>query len=132
MNEMDVMEKTRELGQALLASPEYQAMREAEERMDADESAKALMASFQATRDRVQAIMSGEDVDRDKLMEASKAFREAQEALQANEVVNAYLETRDAFSAVITQVNQVLKFIVTGETEEDACAGDCGSCGGCH
>ena len=41
-------------------------------------------------------------------------------------------EARGVFSAMMNQVNQVLQFMVTGETEEAGCSGNCGSCDGCH
>ena len=49
------------------------------------------------------------------------------------------LESGDLIGIIVDQVNQVLRFIVTGETaegdteEEGGCGGSCASCGGgCH
>jgi hypothetical protein len=47
--------------------------------------------------------------------------------------VQALTEARENFSNLIEQVNQVLKFIITGQLAEpkSSCSGHCGSCGGC-
>ena len=57
-----------------------------------------------------------------------------QEQLHAIEDIAALTQARQAFSDLIDQVNQVLRFIVTGQIQPDqeSCSGSCSSCGGCH
>jgi hypothetical protein len=56
-----------------------------------------------------------------------------QQRLSLIDDVQALTEAREIFSGLIEQVNQVLKFIITGQLAEpdSACGGNCGSCGGC-
>jgi hypothetical protein len=42
-------------------------------------------------------------------------------------------DTNRAFTDMMQQVNKIIKYVVTGEMEQDeGCSGSCGSCGGCH
>ena len=126
-----IMEKTRELGEAILASEAYKKMEAAEKAINEDLDARMTMMEFEAARTEVQTMMQSPDVDREKLMTASSKFRSAQERVQNNAVICHYLETRADFTEIIDQVNALLKFLISGETEE-SCSGSCDHCGGCH
>ena len=127
-----ITEKTRELGEAILASDAYKRMNQAEERMNQDAEARLVMAGFEAARADVQKIMQDPNVDKEQLMAASSKFRAAQERMQENEVISDFLEAREAFSGVIDQVNRLLRFVITGQIEEDGCNGNCSGCSGCR
>jgi hypothetical protein len=47
--------------------------------------------------------------------------------------IQALTHARTQFTDLIEEVNQVLRFIVTGDmnTNEESCAGDCGGCSAC-
>ena len=48
------------------------------------------------------------------------------------ELVRAMQDARNQFTQMMENVNQILRFIITGETEESGgCSGSCESCGGC-
>ena len=42
-------------------------------------------------------------------------------------------ESNEAFTAMMQKVNAIIKFVVTGEKEEehDGCTGSCSTCSGC-
>ena len=47
-------------------------------------------------------------------------------------MVRAMQDARSQFTQMMENVNQILRFIITGETEESGgCSGSCESCGGC-
>lgn len=126
--------KTRELGQALLESPEYQAMKAAEDKAMANQQAAQTMGEYLEKKGQVEQLLAGERPDPAALKALSDQMDQLQEQLHAIEDIAALTQARQAFSDLIDQVNQVLRFIVTGQLQPDqeSCSGSCSSCGGCH
>ena len=128
-----VFQKTRELGQALMESEAYQKMKAAEDRAMQNEEAARTMGEYLEKRQALQSMMQSENPDPGALKRISDEMDEAQERLQMMDDIVALTEARNAFNALIGQINQVLQFIVTGEMQEPSgCSGSCASCPGCH
>ena len=127
-----VFEKTRELGEALLASETYKAMKAAEEKAMLNTEAARLLGILMERREQIQQQMQTPNPDPVVLKRLSDEQDEAQERLQMMEDISELTRARGAFNDLINQVNQVLQFIVTGRMEESGCGGDCSGCSGCH
>ncbi len=133
-----VFTKTRELGEALMMSEEYKAMKDAEAKAMGNAKAALLMGKLLETRQTVEGMLIEADCDGEALRRLSGEMDALQEELQAIDDVQELTRTRDKFSQLIAQVNKVLQFIITGEMpsdeEEDGfggtCSGNCASCGG--
>lgn len=126
--------KTRELGDALLASEEYKCMKQAEEKAMADLEAALTIGRYMEKKQELEEILITDQPDTIALKRLSAELDEVQEKLQAIESVQQMTEARQVFSGLIDQVNQLLRFIVTGElgdSEEPGCGGSCSTCGGC-
>ena len=54
-------------------------------------------------------------------------------AIDENEIIHKMRQSREDFSEMMKKVNAIIKYVVTGENEEEesGCSGSCGSCGGC-
>ena len=130
MNEVFV--KTQALGEALLESPEYKAMREAEEAVRNHETASSLLEQFGAHKHALETLFEQENPDADAVRLHTESMQSLQKQLNDTDVVAAMNQARRVFSQVIQQVNQVLQFIITGETESEGCGGNCSGCSGCH
>lgn len=133
----NVFQKTRELGQALLESPEYQTLKKAEAEAMKDPKAAEHMGRYLECKSEIEGMLAGETPDTERLKHLSDDMDASQKALQEIESVRHMTEAKQAFSTLIDQVNQVLRFIVTGdmggEEEGAGCSGHCGGCdGGCH
>ncbi len=131
---MEVFQKASALGEAIQQSEEYRSMKAAENAVMSDADAAAAMGEFITHRQQVEEILSSEEPDHAALAEHSQAMETLQETLNAMELVQQMTHARAAFSEMMRQVNQVLRFMVTGEMEEEAggCGGNCGGCaGGC-
>jgi cell fate (sporulation/competence/biofilm development) regulator YlbF (YheA/YmcA/DUF963 family) len=131
----DVFVKASALGEAIQQSEEYRAMRAAEAAVMANEEAAGAMRDFLAYRTQVEEMLTAENPDRAALAEHSHAMEALQERLGGMGLVAEMTRARAAFADMMRQVNQVLRFMVTGEMDEDAggCGGDCGGCaGGCN
>ena len=126
-----VFQKTRELGQALIESDVYQAMKAAEEKAARNQEVAETMNRYLQLRAQIQEILSRENPDSAVLKKLSDEMDETQEKLNMIDDIIAMTQARSAFSDLINQVNQVLQFIVTGQvSEEGNCSGSCASCGG--
>ena len=127
-----VFQKTRELGQALIDSEVYQNMKAAEEKAMKNQEAAQLMSDMLERRSAIQEHMQQTNPDPAVLKRLSDEMDSIQEKLQMMDDIVALTQTRGEFNAMMTQVNQVLQFIVTGRMDDGECGGDCSSCGGCH
>ena len=127
-----VFQKTRELGDALLASEIYQRMKAAEDTAMQNQEAAQAMGDLLEKRNSIQELMKQPNPDPGALKRLSDEMDELQERLQMMDDIVELTQARSEFTGLINQVNQVLQFIVTGRMEEESCGGDCSSCGGCH
>lgn len=127
-----VFQKTRELGQALIDSEAYQNMKAAEDKAMKNQEAAQLMSDMLERRSAIQEHMQQTNPDPAVLKRLSDEMDAIQEKLQMMDDIIALTQTRGEFNAMMTQVNQVLQFIVTGRMDDGECGGDCSSCGGCH
>ena len=120
-----VFQKTRELGRALMESEAYLKMKAAEDKAMANEEAARAMGEFLEKRGELQAINIDSKIINGSVT-ADKSTATMGEAV-------ALTDARNAFNALIGQINQVLQFIVTGEMQQpEGCSGSCASCSGCH
>lgn len=130
-----VFQKTRELGEALLQSDEYKAMKQVEERAMGNAEAALTMGKYMEVKQQIEEMLMTEDPDPELLRNLSQQMDELQEHLQMIADIQELTDARENFSGLINQVNKVLKFIITGEMddpdEEGGCGGGCASCGGC-
>ena len=127
-----IFQKTRELGEALLASEAYVKMKAAEEKAMKNEEAARLMSDMLERRSGIQEMMQQTNPDPAALKRMSDEMDDIQERLQMMDDIVELTQARSEFNNLIGQVNQVLQFIVTGRMDSGDCAGDCSACSGCH
>lgn len=128
-----VMECARALGMAIVESEVYQNMQAAEAAAMGNEEVTAAMARFIELKQLIGEEMSKEQADPMLLSDYGKEMDELQQKLNEMTVVDEMTAGRQRFSEMMTQVNKILEFIITGEVAQGGgCSGNCGSCGGCH
>jgi len=125
--------KTRELGDAIMQSEEYKAMKQAEDRAMGNPEAAEAMGQYMEARQKIESLLEQDSPDPEALKRLSAEMDAHQQRLSLMDDVKALTEAREGFSGLIEQVNQVLRFIITGQMSEpkSGCSGHCGSCGGC-
>lgn len=131
MNE--VFQRTRLLGEALLESEEYKAVKQAEQKAMANPEAAQTVGRFIELRGEMEQIMRADEKDWAKVQYLTEEMDKCKRFMDENEDLVALDKARGDFSDLINQINSVLHFIVTGEMDsgEGGCAGNCESCGGC-
>lgn len=130
MNE--VFLKTRELGDAILKSEEFKNVKDAEERAMKNAEAAETMGKYLEAKGEMDKMMAMGEKDWARVKQLSDEMSALQERMNMIDDIKNLNEARDNFANLINQVNSVLRFIVTGEMddEESGCTGSCETCGG--
>lgn len=127
-----VLEQARLLAEAIAESDVYQKMHQCENDAMKDAEATRAIADFVEKRQKVESLLAEGNMDHTALAEASKAMEDAEKKVNEQPKVRAMQEARSEFTQMMNNVNQILRFIITGETEDNSgCSGSCESCGGC-
>lgn len=127
---MSLLLKARELGLALTETQEYVEMRAAESAVEADREASALIEEWNRVRSGFVDAMAQRGGNAEEIAEQLRAFKDI---MNMNPHIAEMEESRARFTAVLGQVNDILRYVVTGEegepAEEDSCD-SCAHCGG--
>ena len=128
-----VLNQAEQLAEAILDSEIYIKMRLTENAAMRDEEATALINEYSERRKEVENLLASGDLDHTELGKAGEKLDAAQKAMEENPKIKAMREANEAFTDMMKQVNKIIRFVVTGESdEEDGCTGSCESCEGCH
>ena len=125
---MDILEKTRELGQMIQDSEEMKAYKAAELAQAEDDTAQVLMQEYNVKRMNLARDMQNGKIERE---EAVKKNTEAfEEVLEKSETIKNYIEAKKSFDDLVQQINRIINFYITGQDPD--CTHNCSTCGGCH
>ena len=125
---MDILEKTRELGQMIVDSEEMKAYKAAEEAQTKDEEAQTIMQEYNIKRMNLARDMQNGKISREEAVaKNTKAF---DEVLEKSASIKNYVEAKKAFDNLVNQVNRIINYYITGE--DPNCTHDCSTCSGCH
>lgn len=126
---LELFEKSRELGELLVSTDEYRAVQEAETVFSSDELAQGKVKDFNDLQQTLQQMMQTAEPDQSAIGAMANSLREMQAELTELPAITAMNEAQAAFSTLLNQVNQVLRFVITGEVDEGSdCGGNCSSC----
>lgn len=116
---MNVYDHAYALAKAIKSSPEYQAFKKAQEKLENDAAAKEMLADFRKNQwELQQQKMSGLEVAPEQEQRLSRIW----EVIQLNLTVKEYLEAEYRFSILFSDVQKILgeplEDIISQETEE--------------
>jgi len=129
-----VTDCARALGEAIVASEEYKNMQVTEQAAMSDPTVAELMARYMELKNALGDAMCQPDADAEVITRYGQEMDEVQQQLTAMPAVDAMTSARQQFSELMTQVNHVLEYIITGELPQSSggCSGNCSGCSGCH
>ena len=107
MNE--VFEKTRELGEAIMRSEEYKAVKQAENVAMKNEEAAATMGKYLEYRSEMEQLMAMGEKDWAKVKQLNDQMSDCQERMNMIDDIIQLNTARDNFTKLINQVNSVLR-----------------------
>lgn len=128
---MEIFDKARELGEAIVNSNEYKTLKLAEAKQEQDEEAMKLLREYSEVRKTLGEEINKGDVSQERMEEIRAAVEEAYEKVTGNDIIVEYINAQRAFQAVIDQMNTILSYHITGQLP-GGCSGSCADCGGCH
>ena len=130
-----VLNQAEQLAESILESEEFIAMRLSEQAAMKDEEATRLIAAYSEKRESIEKLLADANLDHGELTKAGAELEEIEKQIDANEIIDKMRKNRETFNDMMKQVNSIIRFVVTGEKDEepDGCTGSCESCGGaCH
>ncbi len=128
---MEIFDRARELGEAIVTSNEYKTLKLAEAKQEQDEEAMKLLQEYSAVRKTLGEEVSKGDVSKERMEEIRAQVEEAYEKVTNNDTIVEYLNAQSAFQAIIDQMNTIISYHITGQLP-GGCSGSCATCGGCH
>jgi len=127
-----MIEKARELGLALAASPEFTRMIEARQNAAADSALNELMTAFREKRDEMLMLMQENEYDSKRAVAATTDLERIQQQLFENPLFSELLVAEETFQNLVNAVNQEIGACITAaDPTESGCSGNCTGCSGC-
>lgn len=130
---MNVLEKTRELGETLYSCEEFQKMKETQAQMESDAQSAQILRELSELEADIRVTMENQEMSELFLQSKMDRYQKMKEAAGQNPLIQAYQEAGNAFQTLMGQVNSIINYYLTGETPEegDGCGGNCSGCQGC-
>ncbi|GHU72975.1 hypothetical protein AGMMS49992_10140 [Clostridia bacterium] len=134
----EVFRCTQALGEALADTDAYLFMREAEAAVRDNPEASEALTRLSAHKAALTSLMEDSDMDSEAVKLHTQMIYDLQASLGEMPLVERMQEARQAFTSLISQVNQVLAFMVADNVEDgttagysSGCGGSCAGCSGC-
>ena len=123
-----ILEKARELGEAIQRSDEMKRYKAAELAQSKDEDAADLMREYNIKRMNLARDMQNGKIERDEAIKQNTLAFE--EMVEKSGTIKEFVEAKKEFDLAIQRMNQMLNYYITGQ--DPNCTHDCSTCGGCH
>ena len=128
-----VIELAKELGEALSGSDEFLRYKAADEAYHADAEALRLTEEYGKKSEELAMELSKEDIKPTEMIKIRQKMTAEYASLCLNPVIKEFVESKQEAEKLLSEVNSIIHFYVTGEEEQQGgCSGNCSSCGGCH
>lgn len=128
---MDVLIKARELGETIRDSAQMQRLKKAEASLGIDERGMALMEDYRMLQiGMVKAAR--EKKDEAKIRDIKETLMAKQKELNDYPVTLEFLDAKNDFDEMIKNMNDIIKFAITGEECSPSKCSSCSGCGSSH
>ena len=137
VNEMDIIELTRELGKKLQKEDIYLKYQIAKQKADEDEELQKMINEFGLKREEISeaASKSESEQDPERIQKLNREMRKVYAKIMTNERMINYNDTKDEFDILMKRITTIIQESSEGEDPETAdyipCTGSCATCGGC-
>ncbi len=138
VNELDIIELTRELGKKLQKEDVFIKYRLAKQAADEDPELQKLINEFDIKRTELSEESSKDDNEKsmDRIQSISRDMRKVYGAIMCNERMINYNNAKDDYDVLFNRISAIIQKSSEGEDPETAdytaaCSGSCATCGGC-
>lgn len=131
---MEITKLAKTLGEAIADSAEFKKYRETELVFERDKEAQSLTQQYQKKQEELSKQLGRDGITPSEMIAVRQKMSREYAALRENNVIKEYLEAKNAAEKLLSDVNGIIRYCVTGEEqpETSGCSGNCGSCGGCR
>ena len=137
VNEMDIIELTRELGKKLQKEDIYLKFQLAKQAADEDTELQKMINEFGLKREEISEETSKNENEQDseRIQKLNREMRKVYAKIMTNERMINYNDTKDEFDVLMKRITTIIQESSEGGDPETAdyvpCTGNCASCGGC-
>ena len=137
VNEMDIIELTRELGKKLQKEDIYLKFQLAKQAADEDAELQNMINEFGLKREEISEETSKNENEQDseRIQKLNREMRKVYAKIMTNERMINYNDTKDEFDVLMKRITTIIQESSEGENPETAdyipCTGSCATCGGC-
>lgn len=131
---MDVLEKARELAQAIAEDERCKRLQAAKIANDSDKELQDIIGEFNLKKLQLNNEFNkpAEQQSKEKMTRLNNELKELYAKAMANKSMAEYTKAKADMDELLTHINNIIQMSVTGEVSEGGCTGNCASCAGCH
>ncbi|EHJ52467.1 YlbF/YmcA family competence regulator [Streptococcus macacae] len=101
----NIYDLANELERGIRALPEYQTVKEAKEKIEADEEAKKLWDEFMTFQEKIQTMMQTGQMPTPEIQQEMQDYGQK---IEANPVLKQYAEAQQAFGVYINDIERIV------------------------
>ncbi len=129
MNQEQIFEKAKELGELIAHSEEKKRADDANRNLSADTEAVDLISGYNDKRQEKLAAFADKQPTAEEAQEINEFLQNEFNKIAENATIREYIEANREFENVLNQMDQIIKNAISGG---HSCGGSCSECGGCH
>ncbi len=126
-----IIELAHMLGLEIAKSSEMQKLGEAKDAFDANAELQNKMREYETDRILLTQEYSKDDADEKLIADLHARVDELASEITSDPSYVAFSHAQAELNALMNEVNEEIKFCITGERTSD-CTHDCSTCKGCH
>lgn len=126
----EIIEKTKELGRLLENSRQVKELSAARAAYQQDADIQDLNGQFNIHKMSIAALSKQENPDEERISGHEQKLKEIYDSIMSSEVMTQYQKSTEAVEQLVSEINNILNFYITGQTPQ-GCSGSCATCGGC-
>lgn len=132
MERAEIIALAEKVGEAIKESELMKAYEEAEKKYSTDEALQTKIREY-SIQQQVLAEETAKNPVNEFLVESiQKRLYALYETITADETFVEFSQKQDAVRGLLTEVNNKIMQVVTGEDPNGGCTHDCSTCSGCH
>lgn len=126
-----IIELAHMLGLEIAKSSEMKKLEEAKDAFEASGELQGKMSEYETDRILLTQEYSKEEADEKLIADLHARIEELATEITTNALYVAFQQAQAGVNALMNEVNEEIKFCITGERPSD-CTHDCSTCKGCH
>lgn len=128
--ETAILQMAGSLGRLIREDERYAKLTATQNAYREDEELNRLIAEYNAQQTALSAAYAEKDRDNDAIRSIDARINTLYMEITENENYKNYVEAKELFDALISEVNDEIMFNITGEYPHH-CGGECSGCSGC-